>query len=40
MSLHSFERSKVLSTQDEPFSAYLMEALRKADTHHAAALAV
>jgi hypothetical protein len=36
MSQHSYERSKVLGTQDEPFSAYIMAAMRKADTYNAA----
>jgi hypothetical protein len=38
MSLHSYQRSLDLSKQDEPFSSYIMAAMRKADTHNAAAL--
>ena len=32
MSLHSYERSRELAARDEPFSAYIMAAMRKADT--------
>lgn len=38
MSQHSYEESKLLSAADHPFSAYIMAAMRKADTHNAAAL--
>ena len=38
MSLHSYQRSLDLSKQDEPFSSYIMAAMRKADTHNAARL--
>ena len=38
MSQHSYEESKLLSAADHPFSAYIMAAMRKADTFNAARL--
>ena len=38
MSQYSFEISRRLLPEDAPFSALIMAAMRKADTHNAAAL--